>query len=800
MKRELKAEKGITIVALVVTIVVLLILASITLAALSGDDGIINNAQKAKEETEIAQWEEKIDAAIIDAENKHRNPTLDDVIEELIKDGIIEDESKVDRNTGAITTKEPVHTIEGKLDDYLDKEEPEEPDPEPDDPDEPVVAQYNVTYNYSENGGTSADRTSVKLEEGKSIDLSVKATKEGYTFVGWNTNKDARTGLTSLIMGKKDVTLYAIYSKVVTATFYYYDDGEKSQEKSATLFNKETQGEVSTPQINSVVRDETTYSGRAWSEENVADGNADVSPGKTINISENKNYYALYTGIKRVNMYYYNGSRQDLLTDSVTSYMNASGEIKDGKVDIPYEITSSMGPYGTTYKGLASSPNSTMSATVNANNTTYYAFYQTEIKYYYNSTSTYSSNRTATRSSVSDGSSYKNTVDSYIPSSYDGATFSYWSGTSGVDENVSPSSSTYTEYFAVYKREITAYFSYYNGYGTSTTTSSAKRTYISTNGAVASLQTNISIPDEVKRSSGPEGTTYAYVANDVNGTSGSVTPSSEGGTYFAIYTKNVTITKKIYNNNNNYQYGTAYGYSNGKTLGATIKLDSTTDANGYSFYGWCTTSSVNATPISNTTIYNVMDNTTYYALYRKSVTVKYNLNGVSGSVSSQSVQTYMNYLASTSGGESVTLASRPSGGTTYAFVNWNTASTGYGTSYQPEQVIYPTQDMTLFAVWYKAIFPPYVSSNLGETVVMTLALDNISDITSYQVYKASTATGDGVLANSRAFAMSNGNSIRTTIQNVISSDEGYYYLVLTTRTYGNDVKIETPRCHVTVSN
>lgn len=180
MKKELKEEKGITMVALVVTIVVLLILASITLAALSGDDGIINNAQKAKEETEIAQWEEKIDAAIIDAENKHRDPTLDDVIEELIKDGIIEDESKVDRNTGAITTKEPVHTIEGKLDDYLDKEEPEEPDPEPDDPDNPVVAQYNVTYNYSENGGTSADKKSVKLEEGKSIDLSVKATKEGY--------------------------------------------------------------------------------------------------------------------------------------------------------------------------------------------------------------------------------------------------------------------------------------------------------------------------------------------------------------------------------------------------------------------------------------------------------------------------------------------------------------------------------------------------------------------------------------------------------------------------------------------
>lgn len=783
MKKELKEEKGITMVALVVTIVVLLILASITLAALSGDDGIINNAQKAKEETEIAQWEEKIDAAIIDAENKHRDPTLDDVIEELIKDGIIEDESKVDRNTGAITTKEPVHTIEGKLDDYLDKEEPEEPDPEPDDPDNPVVAQYNVTYNYSENGGTSADKKSVKLEEGKSIDLSVKATKEGYTFVGWNTNKDARTGLNSLIMGKKDVTLYAIYSKVVTATFYYYDDGEKSQEESVTLFNKETQGEVSTPQINSVVRDETTYSGRAWSEENVADGNADVSPGKTINISENKNYYALYTGIKRVNMYYYNGSGQDLETDSVTSYMNASGEIKNEAVDIPYEITSSMGPYGTTYKGLASSPNSTASATVNADNTTYYAFYQTEIKYYYNSTSTYSSNRTGTRSSVSDGSSYKNTVDSYIPSSYDGATFSYWSGTSGVDENVSPSLSTYTEYFAVYKREITADFNYYNGYSTDVESANGTRTYISTKEIVTQLQANISIPDKVKDSSGPEGTKYAYVASDVNGTSGSVTPSSEGGTYFAIYTKEITITKRTYYDSYSYQYGTAYGYSNGRTLGATIQLGSAISTSGYSFYGWCTTSSVNATPISNTTIYNVMDDTEYYALYRKSVTVTYNANGGSVYPSSQSAVTYMNYQANTSGGE-VTLPTPNWSG--YTFLGWYTSSSsgnrvgGGGSTYTPNS------NITLYAQWeaeksyIDVSMPPSLTANTGKIVKFTATMEQKYD---FQLYKAETenGTGEAVLGVDYSASTSSGKyRIIFTINNVSYDDEGYYYLVVQT--------------------
>lgn len=116
--------KGITLVALVVTIVVLLILAGISITMLTGDNGIINQAQKAKTSTEYAQWEELIDLAIIDAESKNEDATLDNVIDELIDDEIIDDEiiddeSQVDTGTGAITTNEPSYVIEDKLDDYL---------------------------------------------------------------------------------------------------------------------------------------------------------------------------------------------------------------------------------------------------------------------------------------------------------------------------------------------------------------------------------------------------------------------------------------------------------------------------------------------------------------------------------------------------------------------------------------------------------------------------------------------------------------------------------------------------------
>ncbi len=48
---NLKSSKGITLIALVITIVVLLILAGVTIMMLFGENGIIAKAEKAKEET-----------------------------------------------------------------------------------------------------------------------------------------------------------------------------------------------------------------------------------------------------------------------------------------------------------------------------------------------------------------------------------------------------------------------------------------------------------------------------------------------------------------------------------------------------------------------------------------------------------------------------------------------------------------------------------------------------------------------------------------------------------------------------
>ena len=52
-------ENGITLIAIVITIIVLLILAGVSIAMLTGDNGILTQAQRAKEETERAAQEEQ---------------------------------------------------------------------------------------------------------------------------------------------------------------------------------------------------------------------------------------------------------------------------------------------------------------------------------------------------------------------------------------------------------------------------------------------------------------------------------------------------------------------------------------------------------------------------------------------------------------------------------------------------------------------------------------------------------------------------------------------------------------------
>ena len=88
------------------------------------------------------------------------------------------------------------------------------------DPDNPQT--YMLTFDYQTNGGSRVDSEGEFLEAGTTVDLSNKAYKNGWKFVGWNTNKDAKTPLSTFNMTEGNVTLYAIFkkdAKTITLTF-----------------------------------------------------------------------------------------------------------------------------------------------------------------------------------------------------------------------------------------------------------------------------------------------------------------------------------------------------------------------------------------------------------------------------------------------------------------------------------------------------------------------------------------------------------------------------------------------------
>ena len=88
-----KNSKGITLIALVITIIVLLILAGVTIATLTGDNGILTQAGNAKEQTEKADIIEraKIEIVGVQSENNGELPKedLDRILKSYDKDGTI---------------------------------------------------------------------------------------------------------------------------------------------------------------------------------------------------------------------------------------------------------------------------------------------------------------------------------------------------------------------------------------------------------------------------------------------------------------------------------------------------------------------------------------------------------------------------------------------------------------------------------------------------------------------------------------------------------------------------------------
>ncbi len=87
--KYLKEARGITLIALVITIIVLLILAAVSIATLTGENGILTRANDSKSQTEIGEEKEAIGLAYngVMAENRDNGVNASDLQDELISNG-----------------------------------------------------------------------------------------------------------------------------------------------------------------------------------------------------------------------------------------------------------------------------------------------------------------------------------------------------------------------------------------------------------------------------------------------------------------------------------------------------------------------------------------------------------------------------------------------------------------------------------------------------------------------------------------------------------------------------------------
>ena len=96
--KENEGEKAITLIALVLTIIVLLILAGVSIAMLTGENGILTQAQRAKELTEVSSEEEYINLLIV--EHKMNNNTYGEELKEVEFNTVDDTTSIYDVETG----------------------------------------------------------------------------------------------------------------------------------------------------------------------------------------------------------------------------------------------------------------------------------------------------------------------------------------------------------------------------------------------------------------------------------------------------------------------------------------------------------------------------------------------------------------------------------------------------------------------------------------------------------------------------------------------------------------------------
>ena len=224
MKKGIKQTKGITLIALVITIIILLILAGISIAMLTGQNGLLTKALKAKEEHLISQYKEEINLIIAEevAERKteiKEEPMIVSLEQKIRKKEWVNQEKVKQYNEEGITEEQAennkylfVESKEGY--EFIIEVDNEKETAKITEANKTPKEEHTITYHP--NGGTG-ETIEKKIKAGFSIQLDeCSYHRDGYEFVEWNTNLDGsgtayKEG--DMVKTTEDAVLYAIWEK-----------------------------------------------------------------------------------------------------------------------------------------------------------------------------------------------------------------------------------------------------------------------------------------------------------------------------------------------------------------------------------------------------------------------------------------------------------------------------------------------------------------------------------------------------------------------------------------------------------
>ena len=192
------------------------------------------------------------------------------------------------------------------------------------------AVKNGVTYNVWGSGSsvTYVVDTNVAYSEdvlnGDSV-LSPKTftpTKSGYTFVGWRTDKTASASvLTSLTMDTDPITLYAVFKRTLTLTYY---DGTTTK-KTTTGKQYYNNDNTLNPSFVMPQTAKDGWSTRGWAYNTGAEADISYKDGATISIGSDTTIYGCYQQTITLS---YNGNGASSGSTSAqtgTRYWNSAG-------------------------------------------------------------------------------------------------------------------------------------------------------------------------------------------------------------------------------------------------------------------------------------------------------------------------------------------------------------------------------------------------------------------------------------------------------------------------------------------